>query len=559
MESKDPIGADYIAGVMQAYGVSHVFFVPQILTKSIASMDALGIQGVMAHGEKAAAYMADGYARATRRVGVCMAQRIGGANLAAGLKDAAMASVPVIALTGGSNPEHSGKKVYQEVDDHEMFWPVVKSNQRLEVIEQLRDMLPGAFRLATSGRPGPVHLEVAGHFGERIEEGNSPGKVDVDLRFGSVPPYRPEPEPASVDAVASALSAAARPLIIAGGGVPVSGGSRALVELAEKLSIPVATSLTAKGAIPETHPLAIGVVGLYSRESANRIAAESDLVFFVGSDIGGQISNRWKLLAPGTRVIQLNIDAEALGQHYRPEVTMLCDAQRGLEALLAQVEKEERPKWLGRVKEIQDPWRERLDALMHDDEGPMRPDRMWKEVSQAMPEDAVVVCDTGHAAMWACQSLDIRHSTQKFIRCEGSLGWCLPAAIGAKAGLPERPVIGITGDGGFYYHIAELETAVRYGLNVVMVINDNTSLNQELPDIQTAYPEGETENAERLWRFSPVDLAEVARGLGCDGVTASSPDELASLVAESGTRTRPLVIVAKSDREVLAPRAWSAA
>jgi acetolactate synthase-1/2/3 large subunit len=546
--------------MLAGYGVTHIFFTPCILPAALVEMDDLPITRISTHGEKAAAYMADGYARALNRPGICMAQVIGAANLAAGLKDAYMAFSPVIALTGGPSPNYEGRKVYQEVDDFAMFEPVTKFNARVGNVTRLPDMLRQAFRAATTGCPGPVHLQLQGHWGQEIEGASGDLDITAEGAYAAVPPYRPEPTSESVATVGGLLMEARRPLIIAGGGVTSSRAEHALVALAEKLSIPVATSLNAKGAIRDDHPLAVGVVGSYSRESANRIAFEADLVFFIGSQVGSQVTNKWKLLNPAAKVVQLDIDATQLGRHYPNEASLACDANRGLLCLIESVSTRPTSEWNARVGELVEAWRVDMEPHFTSDAIPMRPERICKEISRVLPNDGVVVNDTGHSAMWALQALDLVKSNQRFIRCAGSLGWGLPATIGVKAALPGRTVIGFTGDGGFYYHLAELETAARHGINMVLVVNNNEALSQEAEEFDPLYAgRSQPDDSLRMWHYSKLNLGRVAETLGCAGFRAESPAELRDALEQGLAADKPVVIDARSQFHAMAPAAWSSA
>src|SRR5712671_7951200 len=280
-------GAECLADMLKGYGVTHVFHVPAVLRKTFAVMETrTTIKRLHVHGEKAAAYMADGYARASGKPGVCAAQVIGALNLAAGLRDAWLAHSPVIAMTGGREPKTKFRKVYQEVDDVPAFEPVTKLNATVDDVARFPDMVRQAFRVAVSGTPGPVHLQLRGNEGQ-VDAEEADIEPLVEQQFARVPPFRPEPEDGSVRAALRILQDAERPVIVAGGGVRASGAARDLVALAEKLSIPVATSLNGKDSIPGVHPLSIGVVGTYSRESANRVVGQADLVCFIGTETGG--------------------------------------------------------------------------------------------------------------------------------------------------------------------------------------------------------------------------------------------------------------------------------
>src|SRR6266446_9542684 len=284
---KKMLGAECMAEMLKGYGVTHVFHVPAVLRRSFVEMERrTDIKRLHVHGEKAAAYMADGYARASGKPGICMAQVIGALNLAAGLRDAWLAHSPVIAFTGGREPKTKFRHVYQEVDDVPAFEPVTKWNATVDAVERIPDVMRQAFRAAVSGSPGPVHLQFRGNEGQ-IDQEEADIEPLCEPRFAQVPPFRPEPDAASVRAALMLLQEAQKHVIVAGGGVRASGAAHELVALAEKLQIPVATSLNGKDSIDGSHPLSVGVVGTYSRESANRVVAAADLVFFVGTEAGG--------------------------------------------------------------------------------------------------------------------------------------------------------------------------------------------------------------------------------------------------------------------------------
>jgi acetolactate synthase-1/2/3 large subunit len=269
--------------------------------------------------------MADGYARASGKPGICMAQVVGALNLAAGLRDAYLAHSPVIAFTGGRDAKTKFRKVYQEIDDVPAFEPVTKWNATVDAVERFPDMVRQAFRVATSGAPGPVHLQFRGNEGQ-IDQEEAELEPLVEAQFARVPPYRPLPEPRDLKKLLDELQRAEQPVIVAGGGVRASGAGAELVQLAEALQIPVATSLNAKDCIPGTHPLSVGVVGSYSRESANRVVAAADLVCFVGTAAGGMTTHVWAVPKIGTPSVQIDIEPEHLGRNYPLKAGVLADA-----------------------------------------------------------------------------------------------------------------------------------------------------------------------------------------------------------------------------------------
>jgi acetolactate synthase-1/2/3 large subunit len=489
---------------------------------------------------------------------VCLAQKIGASNLAAGLRDPFLACTPIVALTGGATWETQNRHTYQQVEDAAAFEPVTKYNARVERVERLPDVLRQAFRAATSGTPGPVHIDLAGHQGNvELEEADL--EVIEEPRFQAIPPFRPVAEPEAVRAAATELEAAERPIIVAGGGLRASGAAAELRELAERLSIPVATSMNAKEVIPGRHPLAVGVMGIYSRESANRALLEADLVFFIGSHTGSQVTGDWRLPRPGTAVMQLDINGQELGRHYPNRVALMGDAKATLGALLEVVDgaaAERRRPWVERTQALAAAWRDQVAPLMDSDAEPIRPERICKELGAWLPADAILVADTGHSGMWTGGFVDLDHEGQSYIRAAGSLGWGVPAAIGAKLAAPERPVVLFSGDGGFWYHFAELETAVRWNVPVVVVVNNNRSLNQGLGK-ELAARGGKLEGRHGdVWQFGDTDLAQLARSMGAEGLRVERPAELASAFERALGAGRPAVIDVVSDMFAEAPLAY---
>ena len=550
-------GGRFIAETFQAYGITHVFFMPVIIQQALLEMEQLGIRRIMAHGEKAAAYMADGFARTSKRVGICMSQSVGAANLAAGLQDPFLASSPVMAITGRRPQADQHRHSYQEIDHTEPFNAVTKYNVLVNNAEQLPEYLRQGFRAATSGTPGPVHLDFEGTTGATIANAEADLSVTVDEPFAMVPPFRPEPSMELVLQVAQVISHARQPVIVAGGGVVASGAQREVVELAEMLSIPVATSLNAKGTIPENHPLYVGVCGNYSRWCANRVVSEADLVIYLGSSTGSMVTNEWTVPAPGTPIVQIDINAAELGRSYPAQAALQGDAKASIRKLIDAMEPlGPRTEWGNRTRQLVNDWRDEVASHVNSDAVPMRPERLCKELSDFLPEDSILVSDTGHAGIWTSTMLDLNQPDQSYIRCAGSLGWSFPAAMGAKCAAPDRPVLCFTGDGGFWYHLTELETAVRYGINTVTVVNNSHSLNQEKRGNEVTYG-GQTSGSDELWMLSDVDFAKVAETMGCCGIRVEQPSELQGALEQAFASGKPAVVDVVTDIAGIAPRAWS--
>src|SRR5262252_3388864 len=551
-------GAQCLADMLQGYGVTHVFHVPAVLRKTFAVMESrTKIKRLHVHGEKSAAYMADGYARASGRPGICMAQVIGALNLAAGLRDAFLAHSPVIAFTGGREPRTKFRRVYQEVDDVPAFEPVTKLNATVDDVSRFPDMVRQAFRVAVSGTPGPVHLQFRGNEGQ-VDAEEADIEPLVEPQFARVPPFRPEPDAKSVAAALAVLQAAERPVIVAGGGVRASGAGRELVALAEKLSIPVATSLNGKDSIPGVHPLAVGVVGSYSRESANRVVAQADLVCFVGTETGGMTTHFWAVPKIGVPAIQIDLEPEALGRNYPLKAAVLGDAKATLAKMIERADAKtaaKRKAWVDQCQSLCKEWYAKYKPALESDAVPIRPERMCAELTKHVPDDGIVLVDTGHAGMRMGGMYDLRRDTQSYMRSAGHLGWAFSAGIGAKSACPERPVVVFTGDAGFWYHVGEIETAVRWGINSVTVVNNNASGNQSKRGFDRVYGGTQTEQARELWTYTKVNFARIAEDMGAIGMRVEKPGELGPAIDKALTLDRPLIIDVVTDIEVLAPTA----
>lgn len=549
-------GARVLAEMLDGYGVTHLFHVPAVLRRTMVEIEKrTSIKRVRPHGEKPAAYMADGFARASGRPAVCAAQVVGALNLAAGLRDAYLAHSPVIAFTGGRDPRTKYRKVYQEVDDLPAFEPVTKMNVNVDAVERIPDLVRQAFRVATTGSPGPVHLQFAGNEGQ-IDAEEAEMEVYCEERFSSVPPFRPAAPDEDLIRILELLAAAERPVFVAGGGARASGAGAELVRLAELLSIPVATSLNGKDLIPATHPLSVGVVGTYSRGSANRVVLDADLVCFVGTETGGMTTHFWKVPPIGTPAIQIDIDPEALGRNYPLQAAVNADARTALARMMELVSSPSRHQtWAATAAENVSHWYQELAPLLESDQVPIRPERLCAELSEWVPDDGIVVVDTGHAGMWMGGMYDVTARTQSYLRSAGHLGWAFPASLGAKCAQPDRPVVCFTGDSGLWYHVAEIETAVRWEINSITVVNNNHSGNQSKRGFDRVYGGRQTEKALEMWVFTEVDFAALAEHIGAVGIRVEKPSQLAPALDRALSLDRPVVIDVVTDIDALAPLA----
>ena len=551
-------GDQFIAETLAAQGISHVFLVPAILRRTLVEMERVGINRITTHTEHGAAYMADGFARAGGRPAVAMAQSVGAANLAAGLQDAFLGHSPVIALTGRKPPLFQHRNAYQEILHGPMFDPVTKYNACIDEAGQLPFILHQLFREATTGTPGPVHADLRGLSGEIIEMGEVACPVLVNGRHTAIPAWRPETDAALIRESLQRIAQSERPIIVAGGGAVVSGAHDEVLRLAETLGIPVATSMDGKGIISELHPLSVGVVGSYSQQCANRSVSEADLVLFIGSATGDQVTLDWSIPAAGTGVVQIDINPSELGRNYPGALGILGDARTVLRQMLAGLTPgRDRGDWCGQVRRYVHEWRELVVSDLSSDASPIRPERLCHEISNNLPENAILVSDTGYSCVWAGTMISITRPTQRFLRAAGSLGWAFPAALGAKCAAPDRPVLCFCGDGAFLYQLSELETARRWGINTVTVVNNNSYFGQSIPGMVKAY--GSTPgNSDQIVRFEKTNYAKIAGDFGCLGIRVEDPAEIAPALQSAWKADRPVVIDVVTAPQCHPPTIWRA-
>jgi len=551
---KNVKGARFIAEMLRGYGVTHVFYMEAMLRMTAVEMEALGIERIVAHSEKAAAYMADGYARISGRPGICMAQSVGAANLAAGLQDPWLGKSPVIALTGQQTPLYRYRNAYQEIPHQDFFSVVTKFNAEVSLPQQLPFILRQAFREATSGVPRPVHIDLPDLKGRVVESSLIDSEPIAEKIYGRYPVFRPK---APSDAIADgggAIARSNRPVIVAGGGARISGAGDSILHLARKAQMPVVTTLSGKGTIDENDSLWGGIVGSYSMKSANQIVHHSDLVIYIGSNTGDQTTFDWQVPQPGKKVIQVDIDPAELGRNYSNTIGLPGDARAVCEQLAEAVSEARRPAWLEQAAGYLQMWDNEYEHLLTSDELPIRPERICRELEKNLPENAVLVSDTGYSAIWTATMMRLK-PTQSYLRAAGSLGWAFPAAIGAKCGAPERPVVCFCGDGGFYYHLSELETARRCRIHTVTVVNNNNALSQGVDDVESVYA-GKSGAPNSLYRFEPVNISRVAEGFGCIGMRVEHPAEIAPALDKALTADRPVVVEVMTDISARTPAPW---
>jgi acetolactate synthase-1/2/3 large subunit len=358
---------------------------------------------------------------------------------------------------------------------------------------------------------------------------------------------------ASVREAARIIEDAERPVIVAGGGAVASSAGHDIVKIAEMLSIPVATSLNGKGTIVETHPLSVGVVGSYSRWCANQVVSEADLVIFIGSHTGDQVTHSWTVPKPGTPVIQIDIDPSELGRSYPNRVALFSDARTAVRRLIECIDPRfTKNEWALRAQKWVQKWREEVDPLRHSNANPILPERLCKEVTEFLPSNAILVTDTGFSSVWAGSMVYVTHPHQLSIRSAGSLGWAFPASLGAKCAEPERPVVCFTGDGGFWYHLSELETASRKGIKTLTVINNNSCFKQCVRGVNRAY--GDCAGCkEDMYKFRDTNFAQIAEDMGCFGIRVERAEEISKALKKALESDVAAVVDVVTDPEHDAP------
>lgn len=550
-------GATYFARLLEAYGVTHVFFMDAVLRRALAEMEDTKINRILGHSEKGVGYMADGYARISGKPGLCFAQSVGAANLAASLQDPYLGYSPVIAMTGRHVAAMQYRNSYQEVEHGPLFTPVTKFHAQMEVIEQMPHLIRQAFREATTGSPRPVHLDIAGFTGDAITPHEADFPIDVDQVHTRFPAFRPAPDPAVIAQAVAAIAKSKKPVIIGDRGVVISGADEALRAFGEKIQAPITTTLDAKSTMIESDTLFRGMAGLYGRSCTNHIIDEADLVIYVGSNTSDHTTGGWKLPRLGTQIIQIDIDPVELGRNYPNTIGILSDVGKGLEALTATAQRVERVEWLASSQKLVDAWWQEQMPELTRDAVPMRPQRLCRLLTEVLPEDAILVADTGYSALWSGNLVELHHRNQTFMRAAGSLGWSFPAAIGAKAAAPERTVVCFTGDGGFAYHLPELETARRWGLNTITIVNNNHCLSQGVKNLNIAYSHREAEGRKsECYVYRETDFAKVAQSFDCFGITVERPEDFKAAFAAALASNLPAVIDVKTEFAYQAQMAW---
>jgi acetolactate synthase I/II/III large subunit len=542
-------GQQFLAELVRRSGVKAVFFVPTFLYPTLVELAKDPVKRVLCHSEKAAGYMADGYAQASGRPTMVIAQGGPGAtNLYAGLVDAWQSNTPLLAVTPVLPGSRYQGNSYQEA--YVDFRPVTKYDAEVRSIDRMAEFFGKAYREMTTGAPRPVHLYLDGAL-EAVES-----EFDfryLDPRYFSYPAFRPLADDALVEQAVLELRNAERPVMICGRGTLVSGAWKEVTALAEQLEILVTTTLNGKGSIDDRHPLALGVTGTYRRPFTDAVIAEADLVLYVGGHQGGATTNLRRLPEPGVRAIHIDINPAQPGANYPNVLPLVGDARTVLRQMLEVARSGKRGahgKWVEKAQERLRVWRESENTHMHGNATPVRPEQLATELVRACPHDTLFVADTGYVGTWAGVFMDLP-AGKNFLHCEGSLGWAFPAAMGAKAAVPERPVVAFTGDGGFFYHLAEIETAVRNKINLVTVVLNNQAMAFQTHLLRNVWPD--SRNLDKLSEFGATNFAGIAREMGAWGVRVTDPRDIGKAIRTAIDSNMPAVIDVVIDQAAVAP------
>jgi acetolactate synthase-1/2/3 large subunit len=505
----------------------------------------LGMRHFLINDERCGAFAAEAYARVTNRPGVCDGTLGPGAtNLVTGLIEALNAGTPVVAFAGDTNRAHSWKNMTQECRQVEILRPAVKELIRIEETRRIPELLRRAFAIATSGRPGPVVLDVP----EDVCHGEHDFAAEdfaIDPTTLRAPARRIRPDRADIGRAAALLARAKRPLILVGGGIHLSQGYEALRALAESQSIPVAHTMSGKGGIACTHPLSAGLFGRYSR-IANELIEASDCLLVVGCKLGEIATKRYALPSRPIPLIHLEIVAEEIGRSLPAAVALWGDARAGLEDLAEALAEEGRQARAARADYVAEipqrlaAWRREAAPRLDSAERPIHMARVCRELNRALPADSILVADGGFAGHWTGLLYDTKSAGRHFIPDRGlaSIGYGLPGGIGAALAAPATPVVAITGDGGFNMMLGELETARRAGIGLTVIVVNNAASGY-VKALQHAMFRGRYQSSDLV----EMDYAAIARAMGCNGIRVEDPDRLpAALASGLSERARPTVI-----------------
>jgi len=531
-------GAQAVVEMLRAHGVEIVFGLCG--DTSLPLYDALRgsrLQHILTRDERHAAYMADGYARVTGKVGVCEGPSGGGATyILPGLAEANESSIPVLAINTDISVSSRNRFTLTELDQRTLMRPVTKWNAVIDRAADIPRVFRQAFEAMTTGRPGAAHIALPYDVQTAPVEA---ADVWADPTLGACPSRRVAPDPEMVTLAAKLLRTARNPLFICGGGVAISHAESELCELAEKLGAPVATSVSGKGAIDERSAHAVGVVGSNGGTPETRASVDAaDVIVFVGCRAGSVTTERWRHPAPDqARIIHIDVDPAVPGRNYKVDVPLIADAKLALAALLEAVNAREGD--LSAVDARKRAKFERYEALGRSDETPIRPERVVAELSRQLGADATLVADPGTPCPYFSAYYVVRGSGRHFFsnRAHGALGYSLAAGVGAHFGRPDVKTVAVMGDGSFGMCAGELETLMRLKLPITAVVLSNATYGWIKAGQRASY-------GQRYFSvdFSATDHAAVARAYGLKSWRVTEPGELAPALKAALAAGEPTLV-----------------
>jgi acetolactate synthase I/II/III large subunit len=523
-------GGEALVKMFQAHQIEIAFGMGgfQVLPYYNALAGQNQIRHVLIRDEKHGAFAADGYARVQNKPAIADATLGPGAtNLVSGAAESFGASIPMILLTGEVSSMIAGRGATQESDQVGMLKPTCKASITVSKLERVPELVRRAHNIAVSGRPGPVNLNVPEEVCHGVHD-FSEDEFHADPGSLAVFSRRPRPDATVVDSAAKLLRHAKNPLLLIGGGLHLSQAYGELERFVALTGMPVAYTISGKGALPDSHPLVAGLCGRYSR-FANGLIKEADLLIVIGSKFGEIATNRWSIVNPVTKILHIDIDPEELGKVYRLELGIWADAKLALADLCAALPVEDgaiasrKEAQAAKVVLLRQNWLAMSQAQAASNEQPIHMARLFRELRQVLPADSIIVADGGFAAHWSALLYDITTSGRSYIANRGhaAIGYGLPGAIGAKLGAGRKPVVALCGDNGFAMTAVELETARRAGAPVIVVVVNNSALGY-IKALQHALYDGRYISAD----FLDVNYAGIARAVGCEGLRVDDPNDL---------------------------------
>lgn len=523
-------GSEIVVECLKEQGVDTIFGYPGGSILNI--YDALykhsdEITHYLTSHEQGAAHAADGYARATGKVGVCMATSGPGAtNLVTGIATAYMDSIPLVAITANVGVSLLGKDTFQEVDIAGVAMPITKYSVIVKDIEKLAPTIRRAFKIAKSGRPGPVLVDIT---------------KDVTSNVTDYVPMKPEPIKRKTSTIkdedlavaAELINSAKKPVVFVGGGANISGASSEVRELVEKVNAPVCDTLMGKGAFPGTHELYMGMLGMHGTKVANHGVTECDLLITLGARFSDRVTGNAKMFARNAKVLHIDVDEAEINKNVHAHASVIGDVKAVLERLLPLVEEKKHEEWISYLKEY-----DKKFPLSYDDANLTGPG-IIEEIYKQTNGDAIITTDVGQHQMWAGQYYKYT-SSRTFLTSGGlgTMGYGLGAAIGAKVGRPDKTVINIAGDGCFRMNLNEVATAARYSVPLIQVVINNHVLGMVRQWQSLFY--GKRYSATVL--NDQVDFVKVSEGLGAKAFRVTTKEELKEALAVALKENGPVVL-----------------